>query len=162
LGEFFGQPLPKRGKHSEHVPLPHSAMNSRRLICKPQVSKLAPSQIITNHLARPVLRDITLMVSPWGMRGKWGSSIGQWRLGCLSKSDAAPLNVYRSAPLTRGDVLHLALVPNNALGSHVCFRVSAGSQAAAFQRSAWQRPPRLPAWQNRTPRSHCHCAAGNT
>jgi hypothetical protein len=39
-----------------------------------------------------------------------------------TKSKAASLPVYWSGPPTRADVLHLAFVLNNALGSPACFQ----------------------------------------
>jgi hypothetical protein len=61
------------------------------------------------------------------------------------------------------DFLRLALVLENALGRPLVFSISFGCPlATAHHRSAWQRPPRLPAYQSRTPRSRYRRCAVRT
>jgi hypothetical protein len=80
-----------------------------------------------------------------------------------TKSEAASFRIHWSHPPAGADVLHLAFVLNNALGSPASFRVTAGCPSAtAPHRSAWQKPPRPPALQSRTPRSRCYRGAGST
>jgi hypothetical protein len=48
-------------------------------------------------------------------------------------------------------------------GRPLVFRITAsGPSATAFHRSAWQKPPRFPDWQSRTPRGRCRRGAGST
>jgi hypothetical protein len=57
--------------------------------------------------------------------------------------------------------LTFAFVLNNAIGSPACFQGHRRLLIANLShRSPRQRPPRLPAWQSRTPRNRCRRGVG--